>query len=102
MYESRVANGMNVYMNPVFEYLALTFFDDVNAFFSFVRMILYLIATCFFVIFSGIYLLIFVRFLGTLKDEVGQTQELVGMIPEFVLVKNARVRELVWQHKGVS
>ncbi len=62
---------------------------------------MYVIASCFSALFIAMYLMVFFRFIGTLRAEVSQTHELVNMIPGFVLERNRQVREQVWSHKGV-
>ena len=94
-------NGMIVYLNPMLELLTLVFYSDANSFFSLVKTIMYAVTISFIVCFASIYLFIFIRFIKSLNEETKQTHEIVNMIPMFVLKENMKVKEQVWNHRGL-
>ncbi len=97
-----IANTVTSYLNPALEYLTLVFYSDAKAFFVLAKNIVCGVSISFMGVFSFAYLFIFLRFIGTLNDEIRQTREIVNMIPVRVLKENKVVREQVWSHKGIS
>ena len=83
------------------ELLTLVFYSDANSFFSLVKTIMYAVTISFIVCFASIYLFIFIRFIKSLNEETKQTHEIVNMIPMFVLKENMKVKEQVWNHRGL-
>ena len=99
---STFTTGVTSYISPLLEFIILAFYNDANAFFEMVKKIVYSVSICFVLIFLTVYLTIFVRFIGSLHEEIKQTHEIVNMIPMFVLEGNQKVREQVWNHKGMN
>jgi hypothetical protein len=97
-----VANGITGYLSPALEYLIQVLYDDVMAFFDLVRKIVLIKAICYIIVFAGIYLFIFIQFIGVLNEEIWQTHGIVNMIPTFVLENNLEVREQVWKRTGIK
>ena len=94
-------NGIIVYLNSILELLTLVFYADANSFFSLIKQVMYGVSMSFILIFSTVYLFVFVRFIQNLNEEIRQTHEIVNMIPLFVLQENQVVKEQVWNHKGI-
>lgn len=90
------------YISPVQELLILTFYNAMKGFFTTIQQIVYIKAICFLLVFTLIYLWIFITFLGTLHEEILLTHGIVNMIPTFVLENNPKVREQVWKRKGMK
>ena len=95
-------NGVTLYLNPVLELLTLVFYNDANAFFELVKKVMYTVSITFVFVFSAVYQFIFIRFIKSLGEEIKQTHEIVNMIPLFVLQNNQKVKEQIWNHKGMS
>ncbi|MDR3547558.1 MAG: hypothetical protein P4M11_04670 [Candidatus Pacebacteria bacterium] len=93
---------MIVYLNPILEYLTVVFHSDAKAFFELAKKVVYTISFCFIGLFSAIYLFIFIRFVGLLNTEIRQTREIVNMIPMTIIENNNKVRDQVWNHKGIN
>ncbi len=90
------------YISAVTEILKEEFYSNITNFFSKIEKAVYSLAICFIVVFTGCYLVVFIRFISMLNNEIWQTQGMVGMIPQFVLKENAKVRESVCRHRGIK
>ncbi len=93
---------MAVYLNPLLEYLTLTLYSDARAFFDMVKKVIYAATISFLALFTAVYLVVFIRFIRTLKVEIGQTQQIIDIIPSSIIETNQKVREQVWKYKGAT
>jgi len=84
----------------VVEYLIKTIFIEGNDFFDLMKEILIAVGTVFLVIFSVVYLVIFIKFIIILKNEIWETNGILNMIPASVLELNAKVKEQVLNRKN--
>lgn len=80
----------------------LTFYNNSKSFFNVVIEIVLLKTILFGIIFSAIYLWIFINFLAILNEEIWVVQGIVNMIPLSVIKKNQRVREQIWARNGTK
>jgi len=87
------------YLAPIYEKLLKILYDDGLEFFELMHSILYIVAICFMVIFSAVYLGIFIKFIIILKNEMWETNGMLNMIPLNVLEKNQKVKEQVLNRK---
>ena len=89
------------YLTPAQEVLITEFYETMISFFNTIKTIEYIQAICFTIIFSGIYLWMFISLLVTLNEEIWLTNGIINMIPIFILEKNSVVREQVGKRKGM-
>ncbi len=89
-------------MSSVTQQLTMAFYSDAMNFFYVIEKAVYAMSISFIVVFAGCYLVIFIRFISLLNNEIWQTQGLVSMIPYFILQENDKVRENVCKHKGTK
>ncbi len=76
--------------------------DEALSFYELIKKLAIAKAVCFGVIFSIIYLFVFFYFLNLLKLEIWQTQSIINMIPDAVLVKNKAVQEQVCRRRNAN
>jgi len=85
---------------PVVEYLIKTIYIEGNEFFDLMKEVLFAVGSVFLIIFSGVYLFIFIKFIIILKNEIWETNGILNMIPVSVLEKNTKVKEQVLNRKN--
>lgn len=95
-----LGNGVTAYTDVAGEFLMITFYSDMIAFFTLVEMIIEGKAIGFMIIFTAIYLWIFISFFSTLREEIWLTHEILKLIPMLILEKNLKVREEVLKRKS--
>jgi len=95
-------NGMIVYLNPLLELITLEFYNDAINFFNLIKLIVYVVSFSFVIIYAIVYLTVFIIFIRNLNSEIKHTQDILNMIPLFVLEKNPKVKEQVYLHKGAK
>ncbi len=75
------------------------FYYNAMDFFELVKRVLYAVSICFAAVFGGIYIVVFVRFIRGLNEEIWNARGVLNMIPIFILENNPAVREQVWRCK---
>lgn len=92
---------MTSYLDEMLEYLVVVLYNDAIDFFKRSKTISISITIPFLIVYSALYLLIFIHFVESLKEEIGQTQEIIELIPPFIIEGNEQVREHVYSSKGI-
>lgn len=80
----------------------VTMYNDIMAFFDVLVKAIVGKAVGFIVVFSAVYLWIFISFFATLKEEIWLTHEILKLIPICVLESNLKVREEVLKRRSVK
>jgi len=96
-----VGKGVTDYLDMILKRSVKLIYKDANNFFKMVKAISLYVTIPFLVVYTILYLLIFIHFIENLKDEIGQIQEIIKLIPQSIIEGNIKIRQQVYISKGM-
>ncbi len=88
-----------IYLQSGIEQQMVAYRVDSLSFYNTVKTIIVAKAACFAVLFMGMYVVVFIGLLNTLKSEIWFTKGMIRMIPIAVVDSNKRVQKLIYKRK---